>query len=59
MTTITTLKLYMVGSGNHESSCDNGGYTDKTREYHMQHEHLHARPNQLHRLPQPLPHALE
>ncbi|CZR62525.1 related to acid phosphatase precursor (pH 6-optimum acid phosphatase) [Phialocephala subalpina] len=28
MSTITTFKPYMVGPGNHESNCDNGGTTD-------------------------------
>lgn len=29
-TGVTAYKPYMVGPGNHESNCDNGGYTDKT-----------------------------
>jgi hypothetical protein len=29
MTPITSLKPYMVGPGNHEANCDNGGTTDK------------------------------
>ncbi|EXJ73453.1 uncharacterized protein A1O5_03213 [Cladophialophora psammophila CBS 110553] len=28
-TPITAYKPYMVGPGNHEANCDNGGYTDK------------------------------
>lgn len=28
-TGVTSLKPYMVGPGNHEANCDNGGYTDK------------------------------
>lgn len=31
MTPITSYKPYMVGPGNHESNCDNGGTTDATR----------------------------
>jgi 3',5'-cyclic AMP phosphodiesterase CpdA len=31
MTTVTTLKPYMVGPGNHESNCDNGGTTDTAK----------------------------
>ncbi|TKA80846.1 hypothetical protein B0A55_02330 [Friedmanniomyces simplex] len=30
MTAITSSKPYMVGPGNHEANCDNGGTTDKT-----------------------------
>lgn len=30
MTPITTSRPYMVGPGNHEANCDNGGTTDKT-----------------------------
>lgn len=29
MTTVTTDRPYMVGPGNHEANCDNGGTTDK------------------------------
>jgi hypothetical protein len=29
MTPITTSRPYMVGPGNHEANCDNGGATDK------------------------------
>lgn len=31
MMSVTALKPYMVGPGNHEANCDNGGTTDKTR----------------------------
>jgi hypothetical protein len=31
MTTVTTSKPYMVGPGNHESNCDNGGTTDSSK----------------------------
>ncbi|KAF7713470.1 Uncharacterized protein PECH_001247 [Penicillium ucsense] len=31
MMAVTTTKPYMVGPGNHEANCDNGGTTDKTR----------------------------
>jgi 3',5'-cyclic AMP phosphodiesterase CpdA len=31
MTAVTTSKPYMVGPGNHESNCDNGGTTDTTK----------------------------
>lgn len=31
ISTITTFKPYMVGPGNHESNCDNGGTTDSVR----------------------------
>lgn len=31
MTPVTTKKPYMVGPGNHESNCDNGGTTDKSK----------------------------
>ncbi|RFU33810.1 hypothetical protein B7463_g2574, partial [Scytalidium lignicola] len=31
MTTVTSIKAYMVGPGNHESNCDNGGTTDTSR----------------------------
>ncbi|OCK83642.1 Metallo-dependent phosphatase [Lepidopterella palustris CBS 459.81] len=30
MTVVTSEKPYMVGPGNHEANCDNGGTTDKT-----------------------------
>lgn len=31
MTVVTTTKPYMVGPGNHESNCDNGGTTDASK----------------------------
>ena len=30
MSNISSEKAYLVGPGNHEANCDNGGYTDKT-----------------------------
>lgn len=31
MTTVTTIKPYMVGPGNHEANCLNGAVTDSTK----------------------------
>lgn len=34
MSTVSAYKPYMVGPGNHEANCDNGGYTDDVHHIH-------------------------